>query len=413
MYAVSLKCLFCGEEYHVSTKTECSNCGSHLEVKYNYSRLLDSLKFRSAIPEPGQNIWRYRALLPVEQRDHMISLFEGGTPLFEAKNLSNKMGLKNLFIKDETRNPTGSFKDRPMAVGVSKSIEFGFRAVCTASSGNGAASLAAYAAKANLNCFVFIPESTPIGKVTQAAVCGAQIIKVPGDYSNAFRLANSASKEFSWMNLTSTFLNPYTLEGDKTVAYELYYQLNFKVPEWIIVPTGAGPLVYGIYKGFTELSYFRNFERLPKMVSVQAEGCDPIVKAFNQNKSEVISIKNPPQTIASAIADPLRGYEKDGEFVLRIIRKSNGLAVSVSDDEIKDAQSQLAKEEGVFAEPSGAASIAGLKKLVNVGIIRHKDRVVCIITGHGLKDSFNTTIESKKISICSSIADINNLGILR
>jgi threonine synthase len=191
-------------------------------------------------------------LLPVRSESSLVTLYEGGTPLVHAGNLGRTLGHEKLYCKDETRNPSGAFKDRPISVGVSKAVELGFDTVTTASSGNGAASLSIYAAKGRLRCIVFVPEKTPMAKVAHAVTAGATVVRVRGDYSNSYALARAASARYRWMNITTTFLNPYTFEGDKTVAYELYRQLNDAAPDWIIVPTGAGPLLYGTCKGFEE-----------------------------------------------------------------------------------------------------------------------------------------------------------------
>ncbi len=339
-----------------------------------------------AIQSPlSSNIWRYKSLLPVGDSKFMVSLSEGGTPLIKCENISAKLEFSNIYFKDESRNPSGAFKDRPIAVGVSKAKEFKREVVTTASSGNAAAALATYSARAGIKSYIFVPEHTPTEKVTQALVNGGNIIKVRGSYSNAYSTAQQAARRFEWMNLTTTFLNPYAIEGDKTVAYELYTQLHGSVPDWILVPTGAGPLLFGIYKGFLELVELGLTEKSPKMVAVQAEGCAPIVEAF-ESGSRSVRGWGIPHTVASAIADPLNGYEQDGELVLQIVRESGGIAVSVSDEKIVESVFELAGNEGIYAEPAAAASYAGLKKLIQHGSIAGSDTAVCIITGHGLKD---------------------------
>lgn len=396
MFETHLECLGCNKKIKITDKYICDICGCSLDVKYDYEKI-KSRNLEEILPKPGYNIWRYKYLLPVSDEKSIVTLYEGGTPLIKSNNLSKEIGLENLFFKDETRNPSGSFKDRPIAVGVSKSIELCFRTVVAASSGNAAASLATYASKANLDCYIFVPEGTPVGKVSQAITNGARVIKVRGDYSNSYKIAKMASSKFLWMNITTTFLNPYTLEGDKTVAYEIYHQTDGVLPNWILVPTGAGPLVYGIYKGFSELKMFGLIKKIPKMVAVQAEGCKPIVRAFENNENKIKAWKNI-DTIASAIADPLRGYEKDGEIVLKVIRDSNGFALSVSDEEIKDAVKELARREGIYVEPAAAVSFAGLKNLIKINKIRKDEKIVCVVTGHGLKDP-NSAVKDVKIPL--------------
>jgi threonine synthase len=384
MIELHLQCITCNSVYDIVDKYQCDRCSGILEVKHNYDKIKDIITDEFQSP-PSYNIWKYKYLLPVIDSKCMVTLYEGGTPLIKSNNLSRKTGFKNLYFKDESRNPSGAFKDRPMAVGISKAKEFGRDTVATASSGNAAASLAAYAAKAGIKSYIFIPENTPAGKVTQAAAAGGNLIKVKGNYSHAYSIARMASEKFLWMNITTTFLNPYAIEGDKTIAYELYCQLNKEVPDWILVPTGAGPLVFGIFKGFMELKILGLTEKTPRMAAVQAADCSPIVRAFESGKSGVEAWSFP-NTIASAIADPLKGYEKDGELVLKIIQDSNGTAVSVTDDEIIESVFDLAKNEGIYSEPAAAAAFAGFKKLASNNTISVSDTAVCIITGHGLKD---------------------------
>ena len=385
MYETKLACVTCRKTFPLEVRYSCADCGGILEVLYDYEPLQRETAAEDLIPEPGLGLWRYKHLLPVSQEAAMLTLHEGGTPLIHGRNLAGKIGAGELYLKDETRNPSGAFKDRPMTVGISKARELGCRAVTTASSGNGAASLAVYAAKAGLPCFIFVPEGTPIGKVAHAVTAGAQVIKVRGDYSNSYRTAKQAAADYSWMNVTTTFLNPYTFEGDKTVAYELYRQLGRKVPDWILIPTGAGPLVYGIFKGLTELKRFGLTARMPRLVAVQSEGCQPIAAAFNGGQ-ERVKAWDEVKTVASAIADPLRGYERDGELVLRVLRESRGLALAVSDAEMLQDVRLLAATEGVYDEPAAAAAVSALRRLLASGGIGKADQVVCLVTGHGLKD---------------------------
>jgi threonine synthase len=374
----------CNARYSLENRCLCDACMGILEVRHNYGTMRDVLiaELRTC---PSQNIWRYRNFLPVQDDTCMITLYEGGTPLIRCENIGERIGFGNFWIKDESRNPSGAFKDRPMAVGVSKARELNRKIVVTASSGNAAASLATYAAKAGLKSYVFIPEHTPAAKVNQAIVNGAVCIKVRGSYSNAFSLAREAAEKYQWMNITTTFLNPYAIEGDKTVSYELFEQLDHRMPDAVLVPTGAGPLLFGIYKGFCEIRDLGLTDRLPRMIAVQAEGCAPIVRAF-ENGTDAVQGWEAPETIASAIADPLRGYEQDGELVLKIVRESRGEAVGVSDREIRDAVYELAENEGIYTEPAAAAGYAGLKKLLRKNSIAPSDTAVCIVTGHGLKD---------------------------
>ncbi len=385
MYERELRCTGCGKTYDLIDYYSCDSCGGILEVCYDYEALRRENTIDRIVPEAGESIWRYKMLLPISDEGCMVSLAEAGTPLIRSGNLSRILGAEQLYLKDETRNASGAFKDRPISVAVSKAVELKKTAVTAASSGNAAASLAAYAAKVQIPCYIFVPEGTPVGKVAHAVVCGARMIKVKGDYSNSYKMAGIASKEFGWMNITTTFLNPYSFEGDKTVAYEIYRQMGGHVPDWVLVPTGAGPLVFGIYKGFVELKNLGLSTTVPRMAAIQVEGCAPIVEAFEKGGRGVKAWKDV-RTVASAIGDPLRGYERDGDLVVRVLKESNGVALAVSDAEVLRGVRDLARTEGIFSEPAAAAPVAALRTLLRRGTITRGQSVVCVITGHGLKD---------------------------
>lgn len=382
MGKAALVCSGCGKGAMWQNRYFCPACGSHLEVRYAYDEM-DARQIREEL-ENARSFWDYRSLLPVPEPKAEITLGEGNTPLLKSARLGGQLDV-DLYFKDETRNPTGAFKDRPNAVGISVAKSMGIRTVTIASTGNGAASLAAYAARDGMDCYVFVPYTTPAPKVAQASVYGAQIVRVKGDYSKAYQLALAAAQNFHWGNLTSTYLNPFTLEGDKTIAYEIFFQMNRQTPDWIVVPLGAGAMLTGIYKGFQELRLFGLTDKLPRMIGVQADGCAPIIRAFERDESSVQAWEQP-QTVAGGICDPLDGYTEDGAWTLRSMRASGGCGVMVTDQEIMQALRQLAQKEAVFCEPASAASQAAVCKLVQKGIIKAKETVVDIITGHGLKD---------------------------
>ena len=379
MAAIHLKCMRCEREYAADVRYQCDACGGILAVRY------DELHFPSPDSPDALSVWKYRALLPIGENASVVSLDEGGTPLRAAKRLGKRLDCATLWLKDETVNPTGSFKDRPMMVGVSKAVEFGATGVIAATSGNAGSSLAAYAAQAGLPCVVLVPERTSSEKIAQARVYGAQVVAVRGNFSAAYSLACEFTMERGWINLTTTFINPYTVEGDKTIAYEIFEQLGRIVPDWVIVPVGAGPLLVGIFKGFAELERMGLAARTPRMVGVQATGCAPVVQSF-ESKSEIVQAWGDPSTLALGISDPLQGYTQDGTLALQTIRRSGGTAIAVSDGVILEAVHDLARAEGIFAEPAGAAPIAALKLLLQTGQIRRDKSVACIVTGHGLKD---------------------------
>ncbi|MEW5865283.1 MAG: threonine synthase [Bacillota bacterium] len=387
MFSSLAKCVGCGAQYPLGVLYTCETCGNILDIQYDYEQVARVVATKGLVDRTGRGIWRYRPLLPVHESTNVVSLGEGGTELLQCDRLASELGLDGLFIKDETREPTGSFKDRPIAVATTKALEFGVDTVVTSSSGNAGAAVAAYAAKAGLRCVVVVPSTTSTGKLTQMVMCGAEVISVDGSSSDAFRFAQSAAKERGWLNISTTFLNPYPIEGNKTVAYEMAEQLGWRVPDWVIVPIGAGPLLVGIFKGFEELNRFGLVFGLPRMVGVQAEGCAPIFRAFEENRSVVEEWTSRPATIAGGIADPLVGYRNDGTYTLRTIRRSGGLALAVSDEEIMEAAVCVGKTEGLFVEPTAAAAIAGAKRLIDSSRIQKTQTMVCLVTGHGLKDT--------------------------
>lgn len=384
MHAKSLKCVSCHSEYPLTPIYECKECGGILNVTFGYEdSITEELKKNKKAANKAE-------LLPVKP-ECIVSIGEGNTPLVKAEKLARRMSINKLLLKCEFCNPTGSFKDRPVGIGISKAIEFGYKKVVVASSGNGAAAVAAFAAKAGLEALIFVPEATPPEKIKQAAFYGARVIRVEGTYSNCFRLAKEVSSSTGVFNLTTTFINPYTVEGDKIVAYELFEQMDGAIPDAIYVPIGAGPLLVGIFKGYEELKSFGVIDKLPKMVGVQAEGCSPIAKAYLAGKQEVESEDNP-STIAGGICDGLTGYSKDGTYVLNTIKRSGGFAIYCDDSSISEAQRWLAADEGAFVEPSSAAAVAAIQKSLNENNIGKGENVVALLTGHGLKDMGNVKL---------------------
>jgi threonine synthase len=375
---IDLRCTSCGSEIsQTSGNYSCPKCHGILQVIYGNSPSKESI-----FPSSGRlGVWRFFEMLPIERRENIVSLEEGNTPLIRTESLG-----EGIYVKDETRNPTGSFKDRPNTVGISKAIELGAKRIAIASSGNAAGSLSAYAAKAKLECIVCVPEDTPSSKLKQIMVFGAKVTKVRGTYSSAFNLIRESCSRYGWHNLTSVCTaNPYQVEGDKTVAYEIYERLNN--PDWVAIPLGAGPLLVGIYRGFWELREAGLIEKIPRLIGVQAEDCAPIVRAFKRGEKEVSPWEGQSHTIAHSIADPLTGYSQDGTLTLQKIRESNGVAESVNDEEMLAAVWQLARGEGIFAEPAAASTVAVANKLKKKGIIAGGEKVVLMVTGTGLKSS--------------------------
>ena len=401
MYASKLVCPDCGWETELGNKYACDACGYSLEVVYDYNKVCKN-EVASAL-EHYKTMWDFSMLLPVKNRENIVTLLEGNTPLVESSRIGPALGIHLLF-KDETRNPTCSFKDRPNTAGISMAKDFGLDAVTIASTGNAGSSLAAFAAKAGMRCYIFVPEKTPAAKVTQSMAHGATIVKVCGNYSDSYSVANMAAKKYNWANLTSTYLNPYTVEGDKTIAYEIFAQFQGRVPDWIVIPLGAGAMLAGVYKGFVELKQLGFCDKLPRMIGVQAEGCSPITGAFEKGLDVVEAFENP-QTIAGGICDPLTGYPQDGTRTLREIRKSGGVGVSVSDTSISAALRELACKEAIFCEPASATSLSAVHTLTERGVIQKGECVVALITAHGLKDIGEIDVNLEEVATISPQVD--------
>lgn len=373
VYVTGFRCFRCGRlhnphEIERLPIPRCE-CGSAVDAEYDY-KSIKKLILRDEFLRSPPTHWKYWAFMPVKDLSKCITMGEGATPLLENKRLSKK---GRLLFKYEASNPTGSFKDRGSSLEITKASEFRKKKVALASTGNMGASMAAYAAFAGLECKVFIPDIVGKEKIAQIKAYGAETIFVDGDYSAAMRRA----EEFVISN-TDSFLTgdyPWRVEGTKTVGFEIADQLYWKVPDHIIVPVGNGTLIYSIYEAFRELSLVGITDKIPAIIGVQVENCSPVADAWMNNRNEIIPVKNP-DTIATAIAcgDPI-----DGLGALKAIRQSKGAATKVSDNEVLLAQKQLS-HNGIFVEPSGAVAYAGYLKSDLEGT------VVCIATGHGLKD---------------------------
>jgi len=352
-----------------------------LEVRYDYDSLRDSVDTSLWRKRP-LSIWRYEELLPLDRASVKVSLGEGGTSLHRSIRLAERLGLKKLHVKNEGENPTGSFKDRGMTVGVSKAVEIGAERVVCASTGNTSASLAAYAAKAGLECIVVIPsEKVALGKLAQAIVHGARVVQLEGSFDDALRVVLELAQSKTGLYLLNS-INPYRLEGQKTLAYEVWDQLGGRIPDAVIVPVGNAGNISAIWKGFQDLNQLGLISDLPRMIGIQAEGASPIAEAFRRGLSKIDPVPNP-ETVATAIRI---GSPASWKKALRAVRGSKGLMETVTDTEILEAQKLLARLEGIFVEPASASSVAGLKKLVEVGAVSRKEEVACVTTGHGLKD---------------------------
>ncbi|MEM3823300.1 MAG: threonine synthase [Candidatus Bathyarchaeia archaeon] len=366
-----LECTACGAKFEAyPPQHRCIKCGNPLEYKCNNDALKTG-KFVGPF-----TFWRYKKFLPKVR--NVVSMGEGGTPLIKARRLAKSVGINNLFFKDETRNPTNSFRDRCAALIVSNAVDLGYKSVVCATNGNLGASLAAYCAKSGLTCHVVVPRNVDMGKLAQMLIYDA-IIEEHGEIvDDSLERADELAKEMGWYQGSAEF-NPLSIEALKTIAYEVYEQMG--VPDWFIASMGSGGTLYAVWKGFKELKIRGEIDSTPKMVGVQAEGCSPIIKAYMQNIYEP-ALKTKPSTHALAILVKDPWY---GKLALKAVKESKGNAASVSDEEIFSAEQEIAKHEGIFAEPASAATYAALKKLTNKQVIDKKDKVVCLITGSGLK----------------------------
>lgn len=375
-----LRCIECGAQYSSDRIIyRCERCDDLLEVCVNYEPLRD-VQLREEWRRRDFNAWRYRELLPISIAP--VTLGEGGTSLLKCKNFAKKHGLKDLYVKNEGQNPTASFKDRGMTVGLSKAVELGAIKVACASTGNTSASVAAYAARGGLECIVIVPQGKiASGKLAQALIYGAKVLQVRGNFDDALRLVIQLTEAHSDIYLLNS-INPYRIEGQKTVSYEICDQLRWEPPDWIVVPVGNAGNISSIWKGLVELRELSLIDKLPRLVGVQAAGAAPIATAFKRGNSSITSISSP-QTVASAIRI---GSPVSWKKALRAIKESNGLMEVVTDEEILSAQKEFARSDGLFIEPASAASIAALGKLVKESQIAEDEVTVCVATGHGLKD---------------------------
>ncbi len=379
-----LKCRSCGAEFEDPVEAVCGECFGPLKVVFDVERAKESLS-RKSVSERPRNLWSFSELLPIRDLSKVVDIGAGWTPCAKAGRLGAALGLDDLWIKNDSVNPSFSFKDRPVATGIARSLELGKKTVSCASTGNLAASTAAYAAKAGLECVVFVPDSIEKNKIAQALAYGAKVLAVNGNYDVANRLANEAADEFGWAALNVN-VRPWYAEGEKTLVFETCEQLQWAAPDCVVVPLGSGGLLCEASKGFAELEgtglLSQGEAKKTRFFGAQGEGADPIARAFKENS--VIKPLRELNTIAKSIA---MGAPGDGEPALKIIRESNGAAESASDEEIIDAIHLLARTEGIFTEPAGGAALAALVKIVEAGKISRDEKVVLFVTGNGLKTS--------------------------
>ena len=378
----NLVCSKCGKEVDENVMYNCPDCGAEgtLDVVYNMDLVKKELTKEYLLNNDDKSIWRYMPILPLETKEGAAPLQIGWTPLYEASRLEKAFNIKKIFVKDEGRNPTASFKDRATAVGVAKAIELKKDVMCAASTGNAASSLSGFAACMGIKNYIFVPKNIPEAKLAQLLVFGSNVILVDGDYDTAFDFCLKAVQHFGWYN-RSCAINPYLCEGKKTAAFEICEQLNFEVPDKVIMSVGDGCSISSVWKGFKEFYDLGLINKLPTMVSVQANGSNPVNRTYRKDSREFDYV--PPVTIADSISV---GIPRNGYKALNALRDSKGITVDVSDEEILSAITELARYTGVFGEPAGVTSFAGLKKLVSQGLIGEDETVVFVVSGSGLKD---------------------------
>ena len=380
-YIDHLECTQCGKTYPHDELSKISPCCNKvLFARYNLAQLKADKTREDWIDRPS-NMWRFAELMPVVNPDNILTLGEGGTPLLEANQLGSKLGMSKLLIKEEGLNPTGTFKARGISAAVSKAYELGVTGFTMPSAGNAAGAAAAYGARAGLPVKVFMPQDAPPANKKESFMAGSELNLVDGLISDAGRIAVTVAEEQNLFDL-STLKEPYRAEGKKTMGLEIAMQLGWKMPDNIIYPTGGGTGIIGMYKGFQELLELGWVSGTPpKFIAVQASGCQPIVKAFNEGKDSAEPWPN-----ATTIADGLRVPGPFADYlILQAIRETGGTALAVEDADMVDAMYELATEEGIIACPEGAATLVGLKELLETGFISRDETVVLLNTGSGYK----------------------------
>jgi len=374
-----LRCRECGREYSAAPIFTCEWCFGPLEVAYDYDAITASVS-REKIAAGPLSLWRYADLLPV-RGDAAVDLGTGFTPLVRADRLAAELGLGEVWVKNDTRNPTNSFKDRVVSVALSKALEFGFKVAACASTGNLANSVAAHAARAGLRSYVFIPADLEQGKVVTTAVYGGNVVAINGNYDDVNRLCAELASIYEWA-FVNVNMRPYYAEGSKTLAFETAEQLGWSLPDHVVVPVASGSLLTKIRKGFEELHKVGLISEEPqvRVSGAQALGCSPVAQAWLDESDTIRPVK--PDTIAKSLAI---GNPADGYFALDVVRTSGGAFAAVSDGEIVDGMRLLARTEGIFAETAGGVTIATLARLAADGVVRRDERVVAFVTGNGLK----------------------------
>ncbi|MBI4852309.1 MAG: threonine synthase [Acidobacteria bacterium] len=375
-----LRCVKCYKNYTLEQQYTCLVCGLEgiLDIEYDYELVRKTLN-KTSLAERELNHWRYRELLPISESVVLPYLQVGWTPVYQSSKVAQIIDIKDIYIKDDGRNPTASFKDRASSVGVVKAIEQGAKIIACASTGNAASSLAGFSAAVGLKSIIFVPERAPEPKITQLLIFGATVIRVQGSYEDAWWFCQKACERWGWYNRNAA-VNPYLVEGKKSAGLEIAEQMADKMPDWVVFSVGDGCTIAGAWKGILEMYKIGIISRLPRILGVQAIGASPIVKAFRSQTDLVISDA---QTIADSICV---GEPRNWRKAVKAIQDSNGEMIEVTDEEILEAMRLAARSAAVFGEPAGVAALAGLKRAREAGIVRAKESALVAITGNGLKD---------------------------
>jgi threonine synthase len=384
-HILHLKCLICGKTYRADEiDYVCPDHGDEgiVDVQYNYERIGQRFSRDDLRRSADTTIWRYKPLLPIEPDAAVPPLTVGWTPLYHAGRLAAELGLKHLWVKDDGRLPTASFKDRASAIAVVKAQEKGAQVITTASTGNAAAALSGLCASVKQPNVIFVPETAPQAKVAQLLTFGSTVMLVKGTYDDAFELCMQAAQTYGWYN-RNTGYNPYMSEGKKTVSFEICEQLGWQAPDRIFVSVGDGCIIGGVHKGLKDLLALGWIDRMPKLMGIQAEGSAYLYQAWRSGEDILTKPPIAAQTIADSIS---AGLPRDRIKALAAVTETNGAYLTVTDEEILAAIPALARGCGVFAEPAGAAAFAGLVKAINRGLVAPDERIVVINTGNGLKD---------------------------
>src|SRR3982750_3324437 len=393
MHVTKLECSSCRREYPArQVHNVCTECGKPLLVRYDLPRIAKFLT-RQSLYARRADLWRYREVLPVRREDNIVSLREGWTPLLHARALGDSLGMSEIYVKDESLNPTQSFKARGMAVAVSMAKELGAKKLAVPSAGNAGGALAAYAARAGLEAHIFMPKDTPIAFIVECEVFGARVTLIDGLITDCGSEVARRKEDEGWFDV-STLKEPYRVEGKKTLGYELAEQSGWVLPDVIIYPTGGGTGLVGMWKAFDEMQELGWIgAKRPRMVSVQAAGCAPIVRAFEKGERFAEEVTN-----ASTVASGLRVPKAIGDFlILDAIKESDGTAITVTDEELIAGARELARREAIFAAPEGGACVPALRKLIERGKVKPDERVVLFNTGSGIKyiDAFDDEVKAR------------------